>query len=108
MSKEGFLKDYKLPDYYFDTVYNCSLIDCLFENKFVSGGDKTIFCSRITVYPSVEGGRFPLDSHHLTPSSPPSEQGDIKGDKHYALWEDPFKKALVSFCFGSPTIGEQR
>jgi aminopeptidase N len=187
--KEVFLKDYKSPDYYFDTV----------DLKFSLGEEKTIVYSRITVYPSVEGSTSPLvldgqdmklvsikvngkelkeedfhlDSRHLTLSSPPSgkftleivneicpqkntsleglyktsgnfctqceaegfrkitfyqdrpdimakytcrieadkslypvllsngnlvEQGDIEGGRHYALWEDPFKKPCYLFA----------
>ncbi|XP_058199327.1 puromycin-sensitive aminopeptidase [Rhododendron vialii] len=187
--KEVFLKDYKLPDYYFDTV----------DLKFSLGEEKTIVCSSITVYPGVEGCTSPLvldgqdmklvsikvngkdlkeedfhlDSRHLTLSSPPSgkftleivneicpqkntsleglyktsgnfctqceaegfrkitfyqdrpdimakytcrieadkslypvllsngnliEQGDMEGGRHYALWEDPFKKPCYLFA----------
>ncbi|XP_011624834.1 puromycin-sensitive aminopeptidase isoform X3 [Amborella trichopoda] len=48
--KEIFLKHYKMPDYFFDTV----------DLKFSLGEDKTIVCSRITVLPRVEGVSFPL------------------------------------------------
>ncbi|CAL5360099.1 unnamed protein product [Camellia sinensis] len=201
MPKEIFLKDYKLPDYYFDTV----------DLKFSLGEEKTIVCSKITVYPRVKGNiatgielvkecctsplvldghdmklvsvkvnskelkeeDFHLDSRHLTLSSLPSgkftleiiseihpqkntsleglykssgnfctqceaegfrritfyqdrpdimakytcrieadkslypvllsngnliEQGDLEGGKHYALWEDPFKKPCYLFA----------
>ncbi|XP_028080202.1 puromycin-sensitive aminopeptidase-like [Camellia sinensis] len=189
MPKEIFLKDYKLPDYYFDTV----------DLKFSLGEEKTIVCSKITVYPRVKGCTSPLvldghdmklvsvkvnskelkeedfhlDSRHLTLSSLPSgkftleiiseihpqkntsleglykssgnfctqceaegfrritfyqdrpdimakytcrieadkslypvllsngnliEQGDLEGGKHYALWEDPFKKPCYLFA----------
>nr|GMD01670.1 puromycin-sensitive aminopeptidase isoform X1 [Ipomoea batatas] len=87
--KEIFLKDYKQPDYYFDTV----------DLKFSLGEEKTIVSSKIAVYPRVEGGSSPplilngadlkllsilvngnalkaedfqLDSKHLTITSPPS------------------------------------
>ncbi|KAF8412231.1 hypothetical protein HHK36_000191 [Tetracentron sinense] len=187
--KEIFLKDYKLPDYYFDTV----------DLKFSLGEEKTIVYSKITVLPRVEGACSPLtlngqdlklvsikvnnkelkkedyhvDSRHLILTSPPSgtftleivtdiypqkntsleglykssgnfctqceaegfrkitffqdrpdimakytcriegdktlypvllsngnliEQGDIEGGKHYALWEDPFKKPCYLFA----------
>ncbi|KAL6986274.1 Puromycin-sensitive aminopeptidase [Sarracenia purpurea var. burkii] len=187
--KEFFLKDYKLPDYYFDTV----------DLEFSLGEEKTIVCSRITVSPRVEGCTSPLvldgvdlklvsikvngeelkvedfhlGSRHLTLSSPPSDkftmeivteiyphkntsleglykssgnfctqceaegfrkitfyqdrpdimakytcrieadkslypvllsngnlidQGDIEGGRHYALWEDPFKKPCYLFA----------
>ncbi|KAG0454389.1 hypothetical protein HPP92_025693 [Vanilla planifolia] len=43
--KEIFLKDYKLPDYYFDAV----------DLKFLLGEDKTIVTSKISVYPRTEG-----------------------------------------------------
>ncbi|KAF8369838.1 hypothetical protein HHK36_032140 [Tetracentron sinense] len=49
--KEIFLKDYKLPDYYFDTV----------DLKFLLGEEKTIVYSKITVFPRVEGACSPLD-----------------------------------------------
>ncbi|XP_022760268.1 puromycin-sensitive aminopeptidase-like isoform X1 [Durio zibethinus] len=187
--KEIFLKDYKSPDYYFDTV----------DLKFSLGEEKTIVASKITVFPRVEGSSSPLDlngvdlklilikvngkelkegdyyldSRHLTLPSPPSgkftleivneiqpqkntsleglykssgnfctqceaegfrkitfyqdrpdimakytchieadkslypvllsngnliEQGDLEGGKHYAVWEDPFKKPCYLFA----------
>ncbi|KAL5538160.1 hypothetical protein UlMin_045626 [Ulmus minor] len=86
--KEIFLKDYKMPDYYFDTV----------DLRFSLGEEKTIVSSKITVFPRVEGSSSPLvlngqdlklisvrvngkdlkeddyrlDSRHLTLTSPPS------------------------------------
>ncbi|XP_022892917.1 puromycin-sensitive aminopeptidase-like isoform X4 [Olea europaea var. sylvestris] len=48
--KEIFLKDYKQPDYFFDTV----------DLKFSLGEEKTIVCSEIAVYPRVEGCSAPL------------------------------------------------
>ncbi|KAJ7952282.1 puromycin-sensitive aminopeptidase [Quillaja saponaria] len=187
--KEIFLKDYKMPDYYFDTV----------DLKFLLGEENTIVSSKITVFPRVEGSSSPLvldghnlklvsihvngnalkeedyhlDARHLTLLSPPSgkfnleivneiypqkntsleglykssgnfctqceaegfrnityyqdrpdimakytcriegdktlypvllsngnliEQGDLEGGKHYALWEDPFKKPCYLFA----------
>ncbi|KAI3453728.1 hypothetical protein Pfo_010391 [Paulownia fortunei] len=187
--KEIFLKDYKQPDYFFDTV----------DLNFTLGEEKTIVSSRIVVYPRLEGCSSPLvldgvdlklislkvngkelkeddfhlDSRHLTLSSPPSgkftleivseiypqkntsleglykssgnfctqceaegfrkitfyqdrpdimakytcrieadkslypvllsngnliEQGEIEGDKHYAIWEDPFVKPCYLFA----------
>ncbi|XP_065858314.1 puromycin-sensitive aminopeptidase isoform X1 [Euphorbia lathyris] len=187
--KEIFLKDYKLPDFYFDKV----------DLNFALGEEKTIVSSKITVYPRVEGsssplvlnghdlklisikingqelkdGDYHLDSRHLTISSLPTgtfsldivteiypqkntsleglyqssgnfctqceaegfrkitfyqdrpdimaiytcrieadkslypvllsngnliEQGDLEGGKHYALWEDPFKKPCYLFA----------
>ncbi|KAL3499325.1 hypothetical protein ACH5RR_038418 [Cinchona calisaya] len=187
--KEIFLKDYKKPDYYFDTV----------DLKFSLGEEKTIVSSKISVYPRVEGGssslildgqdlklisinvngkglkeeEYRLDPRYLTLVSPPSgnftleivteilpqkntsleglykssgnfctqceaegfrkitfyqdrpdimakytcrieadkslypvllsngnliEQGDLEGGKHYALWEDPFKKPCYLFA----------
>ncbi|XP_011022661.1 PREDICTED: puromycin-sensitive aminopeptidase-like isoform X3 [Populus euphratica] len=186
--KEIFLKDYKLPDYYFDSV----------DLNFLLGEEKTIVSSKITVFPRVDGssplvldgadlkllsvkvngeglknGDYHLDSRHLTIPSPPSgtftleivteiypqkntsleglykssgifctqceaegfrkitfyqdrpdimakytvrieadkslypvllsngnllEQGDLEGGKHYALWEDPFKKPCYLFA----------
>ncbi|GLT90872.1 hypothetical protein SLE2022_087880 [Rubroshorea leprosula] len=187
--KEIFLKDYKLPDYYFGTV----------DLKFSLGEEKTIVGSKITVYPRVEGssaplvldgvdlkllsikvngkelkeGEYSLESRHLTLPSPPNgtftleivneicpqkntsleglykssmnfctqceaegfrkitfyqdrpdimakytchieadkssypvllsngnliENGDLEGGRHYALWEDPFKKPCYLFA----------
>ncbi|KAI3855575.1 hypothetical protein MKX03_006613 [Papaver bracteatum] len=89
--KEIFLKDYKKPDYYFDTV----------DLRFSLGEEHTIVSSRITVYPRIEGNSsappslvldgvdlklvsikidgkqlqeedYHLDARHLTISSPPS------------------------------------
>ncbi|KAK3004814.1 hypothetical protein RJ639_017927 [Escallonia herrerae] len=187
--KEIFLRDYKLPDYYFDTV----------DLSFSLGEEKTIVCSKISVIPRVEGyasplvldgqdlklisikinnkelkeADFRLDSRHLVLASPPSsnfileivneihpekntsleglykssgnfctqceaegfrkitfyqdrpdimakytcrveadkslypvllsngnltEQGELEGGRHYALWEDPFKKPCYLFA----------
>ncbi|CAN1778120.1 Puromycin-sensitive aminopeptidase [Linum perenne] len=187
--KEVFLKDYKLPDYYFDTV----------DLSFLLGEEKTIVNSKIAVSPRVEGSSYPLvlnghdlklisvkingnslkeadyqlDSRHLTILSPPSgaftleisteiypqkntsleglykssgnfctqceaegfrnitffqdrpdimakytcrieadkslypvllsngnllQEGELEGGKHYALWEDPFKKPCYLFA----------
>ncbi|XP_044486081.1 puromycin-sensitive aminopeptidase-like isoform X2 [Mangifera indica] len=187
--KEVFLKDYKMPDYYFDTV----------DLKFSLGEEKTVVNSKITVFPRVEGSSYPLvldgvdlklasvkingtelkegeyqlDSRHLTLPLPPSgtftleivteiypqkntsleglfkssgnfctqceaegfrkitfyqdrpdvmakytcrieadkslypvllsngnlaEHGDLEGGRHYALWEDPFKKPCYLFA----------
>ncbi|KAI3468713.1 hypothetical protein Pfo_025376 [Paulownia fortunei] len=187
--KEIFLKDYKQPDYFFDTV----------DLNFTLGEEKTIVCSKIVVYPRLEGCTSPLvldgvdlklislkvngkelkedgfhvDSRHLTVSSPPIgkftlevvteiypqkntsleglykssgnfctqceaegfrkitfyqdrpdimakytcrieadkslypvllsngnlvEQGDMEGNKHYAIWEDPFVKPCYLFA----------
>uniref|UniRef100_A0A2P2MAX8 Puromycin-sensitive aminopeptidase n=1 Tax=Rhizophora mucronata TaxID=61149 RepID=A0A2P2MAX8_RHIMU len=187
--KEIFLKDYKLPDYYFDTV----------DLNFLLGEEKTVVSSKITVFPRVEGSSYPLvldgqdlkiisikvnhkelkdgdyrlNSRHLTIPSPPVgtftleivneihpenntsleglykssgnfctqceaegfrkitfyqdrpdimakytcrieadkslypvllsngnliEQGDLEGGRHYALWEDPFKKPCYLFA----------
>ncbi|XP_071918367.1 puromycin-sensitive aminopeptidase-like [Coffea arabica] len=187
--KEIFLKDYKQPDFYFDTV----------DLKFSLGEEKTIVSSKISVYPRVEGGSSPLvldgqdlklisvtidgkalkeeeyclNPRHLTLVSPPSgrftleivteilpqkntsleglyksssnfctqceaegfrkitfyqdrpdimaeytcrieadkslypvllsngnliEQGDLQGGRHYAVWEDPFKKPCYLFA----------
>ncbi|XP_037495626.1 puromycin-sensitive aminopeptidase isoform X2 [Jatropha curcas] len=187
--KEIFLKDYKLPDYCFDTV----------DLNFSLGEEKTIVSSKITVFPRVEGSSAPLvldgsnlklisikinseelknkdyhlDSRHLKIQSPPTgtfsldivteiypqkntsleglykssgnfctqceaegfrkitfyqdrpdimakytcrieadkslypvllsngnliEQGDLEDGKHYALWEDPFKKPSYLFA----------
>lgn len=187
--KEIFLKDYKLPDYYFDTV----------DLKFSLGEEKTYVSSKISIVARVEGssaplvlngqdlklvsvkvnetelkdGDYHLDSRHLILPSPPSgvftleivteiypqkntsleglyqssgnfctqceaegfrkityyqdrpdimakyacrieaekdlypvllsngnliEQGDLEGGRHYALWEDPFKKPCYLFA----------
>ncbi|KAF6162226.1 hypothetical protein GIB67_008355 [Kingdonia uniflora] len=48
--KEIFLKDYKMPDYYFDKV----------DLKFALGEESTIVSSTIDVYPRVEGTSAPL------------------------------------------------
>ncbi|TKY60642.1 Puromycin-sensitive aminopeptidase [Spatholobus suberectus] len=187
--REIFLKDYKMPDYYFDTV----------DLKFSLGEEKTIVSSKIAVYPRIEGSSAPLvldgrdlslvsiqlngkalkeedyhlDARHLTIRSPPSgkydleivteispqkntsleglykssgnfctqceaegfrkitfyqdrpdimakytvhieadkllypvllsngnlaEQGDLEDGRHYAVWEDPFKKPCYLFA----------
>ena len=187
--KEIFLKDYKKPDYYFDTV----------DLKFSLGEEKTIVNSKIAVYPRIEGSSSPLvldgqdvslvsiqlngkalkeedyhlNARHLTIRSPPSgkydleivteicpqkntsleglykssgnfctqceaegfrkitfyqdrpdimakftvrieadkslypvllsngnlaEQGDLQDGRHYAVWEDPFKKPSYLFA----------
>ncbi|KAK7358602.1 hypothetical protein VNO77_00536 [Canavalia gladiata] len=187
--REIFLKDYKMPDYYFDTV----------DLKFSLGEEKTIVRSKIAVFPRNEGpspplvldgrdlslvsiqingkalkeGDYHLDARHLTIQSPPSgkydleivteiypqkntsleglykssgnfctqceaegfrkitfyqdrpdimakytvrieadkslypvllsngnlaEQGDLEDGRHYAVWEDPFKKPSYLFA----------
>ncbi|KAJ8426344.1 hypothetical protein Cgig2_021897 [Carnegiea gigantea] len=189
--KEIFLKDYKKPDYYFDTV----------ELKFLLDEDYTHVFSKIEVIPGVEGsssspplvldgrdlklisvkangkeldeGEFRVDSRRLTIPSPPSgtfmleivteiypqnntsleglyrssgnfctqceaegfrkitfyqdrpdimakytvriegdkskypvllsngnliDQGDLEGGRHFAVWEDPFKKPSYLFA----------
>ncbi|KAM0030085.1 putative cytosol alanyl aminopeptidase [Helianthus debilis subsp. tardiflorus] len=48
--KEIFLKDYKLPDYYFDTV----------NLSFFLGEEKTTVSAKISVVPRVDGGAAPL------------------------------------------------
>ncbi|KAI4338679.1 hypothetical protein MLD38_023705 [Melastoma candidum] len=187
--KEVFLKDYKLPDYYFDTI----------DLDFSLGEERTIVSSRIAVTPRVKGSSPPLSldgqdmklisvkvdgnelkegEYHLGPkrltlSSPPLdsflleivteiypqkntsleglykssgnfctqceaegfrkityyqdrpdimaryrcrieadkelypvllsngnlvEQGDLEGGRHYAIWDDPFKKPCYLFA----------
>ncbi|XP_058732029.1 puromycin-sensitive aminopeptidase [Vicia villosa] len=91
---EIFLKDYKKPDYYFETV----------DLKFSLGEEKTIVSSKIAVFPRTEGSAPPLvldgqdmslvsvkingkalkeedyrvDSRHLTIQSPPSGKYDLE------------------------------
>lgn len=48
--KEIFLADYKMPNYFFDTV----------DLKFVLGDDKTIVLARTVVRPQIEGIEQPL------------------------------------------------
>lgn len=48
--KEIFLADYKMPDYFFDTV----------DLKFILGEEKTTVLSRTAVYPKVQGTQLPL------------------------------------------------
>ncbi|XP_061355301.1 puromycin-sensitive aminopeptidase [Gastrolobium bilobum] len=86
--REIFLKDYKTPDYYFDTV----------DLKFSLGEERTIVSSKIAVFPRIEGSSsslvldgqdlslvsiqingkalkeedYHLDARHLTIQSPPS------------------------------------
>ncbi|XP_078427665.1 peptidase M1 family protein [Wolffia australiana] len=187
--KEIFLKDYKMPDYFFDSV----------DLSFSLGEEKTIVSSTIKVSPRIEGVSAPLvldgrdvkllslkiddkelkeedfhvDPYHLTLLKPPSKtfvleivteiypqnntsleglykssgnfctqceaegfrkvtyfqdrpdvmstyscrieadkalypvllsngnliaEGDIEGGRHYALWEDPFKKPSYLFA----------
>ncbi|PWZ52569.1 Puromycin-sensitive aminopeptidase [Zea mays] len=195
--KEIFLKDYKAPDYYFDTV----------DLQFQLGEEKTIVTSKIVVSPGVEAGisaplvlhghdlklisikvngtelkgeEYKINSRHLMLSTPPAvvfnleivteiypqlntsleglykstgnfctqceaegfrkityfqdrpdvmakytcrieadktlypvllsngnliEQGDLEGGKHYALWEDPFKKPSYLFALVAGQLG---
>ncbi|XWS49969.1 hypothetical protein CRYUN_Cryun12cG0047900 [Craigia yunnanensis] len=149
--KEIFLKDYKSPDYYFDTV----------DLKFSLGEEKTIVASKITVFPRVEGSSSPLvldgvdlklisikvngeelkglyrsSGNFCTQCEAEGfrkitfyqdrpdimakytcrveadkslypvllsngnllEQGALEGGKHYAVWEDPFKKPCYLFA----------
>lgn len=93
MPTEIFLKDYKMPDYYFEKV----------DLKFSLGEEKTIVSSKISVFPRVEGSTPPLvldgqdmtlvsvhvngkalkeedyhlDARHLTIQSPPSGKYDL-------------------------------
>lgn len=93
MPTEIFLKDYKMPDYYFEKV----------DLKFSLGEEKTIVSSKIAVFPRVEGSTPPLvldgqdmtlvsvhingkalkeedyhlDARHLTIQSPPSGKYDL-------------------------------
>ncbi|MQL77483.1 hypothetical protein Taro_009884, partial [Colocasia esculenta] len=55
--KEIFLKDYKMPDYYFDSV----------DLEFVLGEEKTIVTSKIKIFPRIEGTSNPLilDGHDV-------------------------------------------
>uniref|UniRef100_A0A0D9XAY8 Protein DETOXIFICATION n=1 Tax=Leersia perrieri TaxID=77586 RepID=A0A0D9XAY8_9ORYZ len=53
LPKEIFLKDYKKPDYLFDTV----------DLQFQLGEDKTIVTSKISVSPGIEGTSSPLTLH---------------------------------------------
>ncbi|XP_045820929.1 puromycin-sensitive aminopeptidase isoform X3 [Trifolium pratense] len=92
--REIFLKDYKKPDYFFETV----------DLKFSLGEEKTIVSSKIAVFPRVEGSSPPLvldgqdmtlvsvqingkalkeedyhlDARHLTIQSPPSGKYDLE------------------------------
>ncbi|KAK7318214.1 hypothetical protein RJT34_02913 [Clitoria ternatea] len=92
--REIFLKDYKKPDYYFETV----------GLKFSLGEEKTIVSSKIAVFPRIEGSSPPLvldgqdlslvsiqingkalkeedyhlDARHLTIQSPPSGKYDLE------------------------------
>ncbi|OMO79568.1 Peptidase M1, alanine aminopeptidase/leukotriene A4 hydrolase [Corchorus capsularis] len=116
--KEIFLKDYKSPDYYFDTV----------DLKFSLGEEKTIVASKITVSPRVEGtssplvldgvdikllsikvngkelkeGDYKLDSRHLTLPSPPSGKftleidNEIHPEKNTSL--EGLYKSSGNFC----------
>lgn len=93
MPTEIFLKDYKMPDYYFEKV----------DLKFSLGEEKTIVSSKISVFPRVEGSTPPLvldgqdmtlvsvhvngkalkeedyhlDARHLTIQSPPAGKYDL-------------------------------
>ncbi|XP_043690608.1 puromycin-sensitive aminopeptidase-like [Telopea speciosissima] len=76
--KEIFLKDYKVPEYYFDMV----------DLKFSLGEEKTIAHSKITVYPRVEGACSPLvlDGKDLKLVSIKVNDKDLKeGDFHMDL-----------------------
>ncbi|XP_054824684.1 puromycin-sensitive aminopeptidase [Prosopis cineraria] len=55
--REIFLKDYEMPDYYFDTV----------DLRFSLGEESTMVSSKITVFPRIEGSSPPLllDGHDL-------------------------------------------
>ncbi|KAJ9147935.1 hypothetical protein P3X46_030048 [Hevea brasiliensis] len=74
--KEIFLKDYKFPDYYFDTV----------DLNFSLGEEKTIVSSKITVCSRVEGSSSPLvlDGHDLKLISIKVNSEELK-DKDYHL-----------------------
>ncbi|KAK7251343.1 hypothetical protein RIF29_34447 [Crotalaria pallida] len=116
--KEIFLKDYKMPDYYFDTV----------DLKFSLGEERTLVTSKITVFPRIEGSSPPLvldgqdlslvsiqlngkalkeedyhlDARHLTIRSPPSGQyvleieTEIQPQKNTSL--EGLYKSSGNFC----------
>ncbi|KAL1158268.1 hypothetical protein V6Z11_A08G212600 [Gossypium hirsutum] len=98
--EEIFLKDYKSPDYYFDTV----------DLNFSLGEEKTIVASKITVFPRVEGSPSPLvngkelkegasilDSCHLTLSSPPGNKFTLEIDTEI----QPQKNTLLEGLYKS-------
>ncbi|KAG4188721.1 hypothetical protein ERO13_A08G183600v2, partial [Gossypium hirsutum] len=94
--EEIFLKDYKSPDYYFDTV----------DLNFSLGEEKTIVASKITVFPRVEvkvngkelkEGASILDSCHLTLSSPPGNKFTLEIDTEI----QPQKNTLLEGLYKS-------
>ncbi|TYH07208.1 hypothetical protein ES288_A08G214800v1 [Gossypium darwinii] len=98
--EEIFLKDYKSPDYYFDTV----------DLNFSLGEEKTIVASKITVFPRVEGSPSPLvngkelkegasilDSCHLTLSSPAGNKFTLEIDTEI----QPQKNTLLEGLYKS-------
>lgn len=117
--KEIFLADYKMPDYFFDTV----------DLKFVLGEEKTTVLSRTAVYPRVQGthqlplvldgrdlklisikvdgkevekGGFQLTPRHLTLLSPPTSsftleiETEIHPQKNTSL--EGLYKTSSNFC----------
>ncbi|RXH95583.1 hypothetical protein DVH24_008083 [Malus domestica] len=136
--KEIFLKDYKMPDYYFDSeedynldsrhltlkslpsgVFTLEILTEMYPQKntsleglYKSSGNFCTQCEaegfrKITFYQDrpdimakytcrIEADKslYPvlLSNGNLT------EQGDLEGNRHYALWEDPFKKPCYLFA----------
>ncbi|XP_010533647.1 PREDICTED: puromycin-sensitive aminopeptidase isoform X3 [Tarenaya hassleriana] len=91
--KEIFLKDYKMPDYYFDTM----------DLSFSLGEEKTIVTSKINVLPRVKGASAPLvlDGHDLKLLSVKVDgkvlkEGDYKLDaRHLTLPSLPASESFV-------------
>uniref|UniRef100_A0A5B7B752 Puromycin-sensitive aminopeptidase n=1 Tax=Davidia involucrata TaxID=16924 RepID=A0A5B7B752_DAVIN len=92
--KEIFLKDYKLPDYYFDAV----------DLKFSLGEEKTIVCSKITVSPRVEGCSAPLvlNGHDLKLVSVKINSNELKEEENFHL--DLYHLTLTSPPSGKFTL----
>ncbi|KAL2342739.1 hypothetical protein Fmac_004024 [Flemingia macrophylla] len=90
--REIFLKDYKIPDYYFDSV----------DLKFSLGEEKTIVSSKIAVYPHIEGSSPPLvlDGQELSLVSIHLNGKALKTDDYDMLYV-----MNMILCFLVKTIG---
>ncbi|KAM6551825.1 hypothetical protein CsatB_001633 [Cannabis sativa] len=96
--KEIFLKDYKKPDYYFDTV----------DLKFTLGEEKTIVSSKITVLPRVEGSSSPLvlDGQDLKLLSVKINGKELKEDEYQVDSRHLTLRSLPSGAFTLEIVTE--
>ncbi|KAG5058586.1 hypothetical protein JHK86_013582 [Glycine max] len=111
--REIFLKDYKMPDYYFDTEedyhldarhltiqsppsgkYDLEIVTDICPQKNTSLEDRPDIMAKYTVRIEADKSLYPV----LLSNGNLAEQGDLEDGRHYAVWEDPFKKPSYLFA----------